>query len=250
MSDLSRYHNQPPLLERLAADYAALSGCIDAIAARANGAPRKITTDADLDVVGAIVVDASALVRKAEAHRKDEKDEFLRSGRDVDAFFKNFIDRIDRIKQAFQAIADIYQREKVAEARRLAEEVARKARDEEERQREIARRADEANRAKTADKHGAKADEAAAIADEAEALAASSAADLTRTRTASGTLATAKTEWAFEITDYEVVPLDKLRPYLKRDAVESAIRALVKVHQDKSPMTGVRIFQDIKASFR
>ena len=75
-----------------------------------------------------------------------------------------------------------------------------------------------------------------------------SAADLSRQRTASGALATAKTEWVFEITDYDAIPLDKLRSYIKRDAIEAAIRMAIKMGNRELP--GVRIFEDVKALIR
>ena len=211
-------------------------------------APRAIKGDGDLDVVGTIVKDAGDLARKVEGVRKAEKEPFLQGGRDVDAFFKTFTDRLERIRVTFQTIGDDYTRAKAAEARRVAEEAARKAREEEAARMELARKAAEDNRGKHAEQHIAKADEAELRAEAAETIAKSSAADLTRTRTASGTLATAKTEWTFEIENYDAIPVDKLRTYIKRDAIEAAIRLFVKMGNRE--LAGVRIFEDVKASFR
>lgn len=244
-------HNAPPpLRDILAENHASLLREVEALADRANAAPRQINDDADFDTVGTLAKDAGALVRRVDGFRKTEKEPYLQAGREVDGFFGAMTDRLDRIKAAFQKIADDHMRAKAAEERRRREEEARKAREEEERQREIARRAEEANRAKTAEKHDAKADALAEKAAIAEASAQASAADLTRTRTASGTLATARTEWAFEITDVDAIPLDKLRPYLPRAEIEKAIRAYVRFHKDAAPLAGVRIFEDVRASFR
>ena len=242
-------HNNPPtLLEQLSEDYAQLRHEVEKIADRANTAPRAIKTDSDLDTVGNLIKDASALSRKADASRKAAKDPSLQAGRDVDTFFKQFSERLERIQSTFQKLADDHAKAKAAEARRKAEEEAKRLREEEERQREIARRAEESNRAKTADKHEAKADEVAERAAEAEQAAQASAADLTRTRTASGTLATAQTEWAFEVIDFDAIPLNQLRPYFKREEVEKAVRAFMKT--GRRELAGVRFFEDVKARFR
>ena len=182
--------------------------------------------------------------------RKMIKDPYLTAEREIDGFFKtNFKERLDRISKAFQDLADEHQRAKAAEARAAAIAEANRLRAEEEKRLELQRKAEEAGRAAHAAGHAAKADEATAKREEQEAIAASSAADLTRQRFDSGTLATAKTEWAFiEFTDFRKVPLDVLRPYLKREDVEKAIRTAVKmgIHQ----IDGCRIEETTKAVFR
>lgn len=195
-----------------------------------------------------LVKDAGALARQADEVRKREKQPFLDAGRDVDAFFKAHLDRLERIRKAFEAVATDYQRKMAAEARRKAEEEARKAREEEAARIEAARKAEADNRSKHAENHAAKADAAAERAQAAEAVASASAADLTRQRTESGILATAKTEWAFEIVDYAAVDLNALRMCFKRDDVEKAIRQAVK--NGVRDLAGVRIFEDVKATFR
>ena len=232
----------------LSEDHAQLRHDVETIASRANAAPREIKAPADLDAIGSLVKDTNALARKADAARKSAKEPFLSAGRDVDTFFKTLTDRLERISSIFQGIANEHARKVADEARRAAQEEARRAREEEARQREIAARAEEANRAKTADKHEAKAEAAADRAQEAEATAQASAADLTRMRTSSGILSTARTEWTFEIEDFDKVALDKLRPYIKRDAIDAAIRAAIKMGVRE--LGGVRIFEEIKASFR
>jgi hypothetical protein len=79
-------------------------------------------------------------------------------------------------------------------------------------------------------------------------LAKASAADTVRQHTASGITASARTEWAFEIVAFDAVPLDALKPYFKRDAIDAAIRLAVR--QGIRDLPGVRIFEDVKSSFR
>lgn len=244
-------HNNPPSLrEVLAENYSGLTQEVEAIADKANGAPKKVTSEDDLTKVGDIVKDVRQLAKRIDQARVAQKEPYLQGGRDVDAFFKVLTERLDRIATALQDRATVYQREKAAEERRKREEEARRLREEEERQREIARKAEEANRNKTAAKHEDKAEEIATRAAEVEAAAQASAADLTRVRSMSGTVATARTEWSFEITDFNEIPLEILRPYLARADVEKAIRTFVRVNKNSLVLPGVRIFEDVKASFR
>lgn len=243
-------HNNPPVTELLTETYAEMLAEIEPLADKASNAPKDVESEGDLAQVGDIVIAAKQLTKKLDKAREDEKRPYLDAGREIQSFFAAPMDRLNRIATALEARATVYQRKVAAEARRKAEEEARIAREEEERQREIARRAEEANRAKTAAKHDDKAEDAAFRAAQAEATAQASAADLTRTRLASGSLATARTEWAFEITDYNQIPLDLLRPYLARTDVEKALRSFVRVNRDTQPLAGVRIFEDVKARFR
>lgn len=244
-------HNNPPSLrEVLAENYSGLTGDVEAIASKADGAPKNVTSEADLTTVGDIVKDVRQLTKRVDLARVSEKEPYLQGGRDVDAFFKVLTERLDRITKTLEGRATEYQREKATEERRRREEEARRLREQEERQREIARKAEEANRSKTAAKHEDKAEELATKAAEAEAATQVSAAELTRVRSMSGTVATARTEWAFEITDYNEIPLEVLRPYLARADVEKAIRTFVRVNKNSVALTGVRIFEDVKASFR
>lgn len=239
--------NNPPISEVLAEQYRDLVAKIEPIAERANALPRKVESDEDLGPVGDIIVDASALSKEIEKARKAEKEPHDRAGKEVQAFFLPLKDRLDRISTAFQTASDEYQRQKAAAARRAAEEEARKLREEEER---LRREADEAKRPATADRKLDKAEEIADQREEAEARAAATNADLTRIRTDTGVTAGTRTVWNFQITDYDAIPLDKLRPFLKREHVEGAIRSMVNIQKGSTKLDGVRVFEDIKSTFR
>ncbi len=220
-------------------------------------APKKIKNDADLDAVGKIVIATRALAKKVEDARVTAKEPFLTGGRDVEAFFastfgqavkKPLTGRLGRIMETFQKIGDDYAAEKAAKERAEAQARADKLRKEEEARLELARKAEEAGRAKTSVNHQAKAEISALQAAEAEAVANAPAADLVRTETESGLTVSAKTPWDFEITDYDKIPLDNLRPYFKRDDVEKALRFAVR--QGARQIPGVRVFQNTKATFR
>lgn len=240
-------HNRPPISEVLTEQHRNLIAEIEPLAERANAMPRKVEKDEDLGPIGDLVVDASKLAKRLEGVRKAEKEPFLQGGKDVDAFFKPLVERAERIADAFEAIATQYQRDKAAAARRAAEEEARKLREAEEKKRQ---EAEQAKRQATADRKLDQAEELADKAEEAEAKAAASNAELTKVRTDSGVTAGTRTVWNFQITNYEAIPLDKLRPYFKREHVESAIRSLVGIQKGSTNLDGVRVFEDIKSTFR
>lgn len=237
--------NKPPIAEVLVEQYAALSIEVEKIALRANNGPKAIKNDADLEKVADLVKATTQLNRRVDDARKTEKQPYLDAGRDVDAFFKSWADRLDRIKASFERIATDYQREKAARERREREEAAARIRAEEERKR---KEADKAKREETANRKIDEADALAAKAAEVEASAEAAAADLVRMRTDSGTLATVRATMNFEITNWNDVDLAALRPYLKREDVEKAIRTAVKI--GITEIKGVRIYEDVKASFR
>jgi hypothetical protein len=244
-------HNQPPpVRDILTEKYAGLLSEVERIAGLANDAPKKVDSDTALAQAGDLVKGARQLVKRLDAARTSEKEPHLTAGREIDAFFKVWTERLDRIAKIIEDRATEWQRAKAAEARRLADEEARRQAEEAARQREIARRAEEANRPATAAKHEDRAEAADDQAQRAQAIASSSAADLTRIRSSTGTVVSARQEWAFEITDYAAIPLDVLRPYLARADVEKAIRSHVRINKNTVPIPGVRIFEDVKANFR
>jgi hypothetical protein len=245
--------NNPPLSEILADTNKALITEIDPIAARANALIAKIkegggiiANEEQLGVVAEVVTDAKALAKRFENRRVEEKEPHLQACRDVDGFFATFKERLGRIDAVFVDLSTAYQRKKIADERAAADAAA-KLRAEEDRLRAAA---DAAKRPATAERKHEQADEVAAQADAAEARAASTNHELTKVKTATGVTAGAKTEWTFRITDYEAIPLDKLRPYFKRDQVEAAIKAFVKIHKGAAALLGVNFEEDVKATFR
>lgn len=239
--------NNPPISEVLADTQKALIARIEPLADRANALPRKIDSDETLGKVGDLVVDARKLISDLDRARKVEKQPYLDGGRAVDAFFKTASDRVERISAAFEKAAGDYQREKAAEARRKAEDEARKLREDEERKRQ---EAENAKRQSTADRKHDQADEIGALAEEAEAKAASTNHELAKVKTETGVTAGAKTEWTFDIVDYEKIDLNRLHPYFPRADVEKAIRSFAKIHKGSSELAGVAFREDIKATFR
>lgn len=246
--------NHPPeetpktLPELLAERSAGVLAEIEAIAKRAGELPKKIKAEADLHAVGQVVIDAKKMSKRLVADKAEEKKPHLEANKAIEAFFKVHIERLDALMERLEQRATDYQEEVEAEARRVAEAEAAKKREAAERERARAEElaAKENNRA--ALKAAEKADMLDRRADRAEQLAEAKAADLTRTRSASGVLATSQTKWKGEIVSMDEIDLEKLRPFLKRDAVETALNTFVRVGNRE--LKGARIFPDTKATFR
>lgn len=253
MSAATIGHNAPPpLKEILAENYAHFAKEIEGIAERANTAPKAIKSDDDLDAVGVIIKDAKAMVKRVEDARKKEKDPFFQAGKDVDAFFKLMWERLDRIDKTLGGRADDYQKQKAAEAQRKAEEEARKLREKEEAERRKAEEAAAAGKAGVADRAEVKADLMADKAAEAERAAQASAADLVRTRGASGTLASAKTVTKVRIVDLALIQqsMGPLGPYMDSDAIQKAANTWLRVTKGVGSIPGLEVYDDVKATFR
>lgn len=241
-------HNRPPITAVLSETQAALLGEVEALAKQAGEAPTEVKSADDLDTVGKLVRSSVDLWKRTEAARETEKAPYWDAGKEVDAFFKTPLERLDRIKKVFTDRASIYQRKVADDAREKALAEARRLRDEELKSLESARIARESNLAGNAEVHTQKADEAREAAVVAESVASAPVRDVARTVTSSGILASAKASWVFEVTDWTKIPLEKLRPYLKHDAIEAAIKAAVKIGE--RDLAGVRIFEQSTATFK
>jgi hypothetical protein len=246
-------NNPPPLAAILEEKSAGIRDEVAKLAIMANRWPKtdagglsKIATEEDLEAASELVKSARMIAKRADEMRKSEKQPFLDGGREVDGFFGAITARLERIGAAFQGLADTFATERAAEERRRREEEAKRLREEEDRARAAA---EAAKRPATVEKRTAEADAAAERATDAEAFAAAPAADLvTTTVSASGVKASAKTEWAFEITDASAVDLEPLRYLLKRDAVDAAVKQFVK--NGGRQLRGVRIFEKVVAAIR
>lgn len=246
-------HNQPPeptLIERLSEVYSLEIDRAARLAKRANAAPAAVANDDDLAAIGEIGAEAGKLWKQIENLREIEKKPFLDAGKTVQNYFSPTLDRLERIKKAMTGRATVYQRAKATAARAARDAAEKEARERADAARREAEKAAAAGRADDAiaDLEAAQAAEQQAAQARRDA-AATSAADDTRLRAGETTITT-RTEWAFEIADYDAIPLDKLRPYLDRTAVEKALRQFLKFNKGASALAGVRFFQQEIAQFR
>lgn len=238
--------NKAPIGIVLEADFADLRNEVRDAVDRADALPRAIKTDADLGAIGACIADIRALAKRVDAVRVEEGKPLLEATRGLNDFFKGMMGLLSDATEPLQRAADDHARRKAAEERARREQELAEARRREE---EARKKAEKAKSEDATILANAKLEMAAADAERAEESVNASAADLVRTRTA-GLTASAKTEWAFRITDYNAIDLNTLRPFLARADVEKAIRSVVRIQKGDTAIPGVEVFEDIKSTFR
>lgn len=240
--------NNPPeitLADQLREKHAPALAKLDTLAERANKAPKEITSDEDVAALSDIAADARDERKTLDAIRTAEKDPFLKGGREVDGFFRDPIERATRIETVLTQRVTDYRREqkrKADEARAKHEREEREAAEEARRQAEKAMKSGRTEDAMAALEDAQHSEETAQTIAEAEPIKPE------LVRTAAGVTAGTKTEWKFEIVDFEAIPLNTLRHLIKRDAIDAALRQFVK--NGNREIAGVRIFEDIKADIR
>jgi hypothetical protein len=243
---------RPALVDasQLAKDFDHLERVVGDLASRGNAFPLAIEDDDDLGIANKLVADCRTETDKIDRAREAEKRPYLDAGRIVDAYFKTLTTRLDRMKAAIGERATRYLNKKADAERAVRAAEARKL------QEEADRRAHEAILAEAKAPAGAptpetttamtQATQAQMRADDKAAEAQATRADLARTRT-EGSTATLVDDWQAEITAFDQIDLNKLRPYFSRPDVEKAIRRHVGIHKDAEPLAGVRIFNKPKA---
>lgn len=274
-------HNNPPdpiadLQSRLVDTHQELIDRGDQLAGMAERLPTECTDEDTAQKLADAIKQCAAFEKNSEAARVSAKEPHLAAGRAVDGWFKKLADPVSGVKAAMARLLTTYQRKKEAEERARLQAEARAAeerRKEEERQRRAAqqeaqRKQDEADRlqreakskadAEAAAKAQAEADKAAQDARDAAAQAAvareeantakadaiAKPAELTRTRSDLGSVASLRRTWDYEIEKDEDVP----RMFLTVD--HAAIKAFIKSSTDKktgqckAKIPGVRIFDE------
>ena len=243
--------NHPPLAERLSIEEAELGAAVEAVATRANLLPRVIALGAADTVaeIGLVVRDALALARRVEARRVEVKAPYFEAGTTIDAHFKALHKRAAAIAEAFTQIVSAHRAETRAHEAKEALRVASLKAEEEARERAVALDAERKGRERSAALAHEKADQAGRDAELAESLAqpAPLAAKTVKVEVAEGLSISTRGEWTFEITRLGAVDLAELRPYLKPEAIEAALRLAVRAGVRQ--LRGVHIFQAEKVRF-
>lgn len=253
--------NNPPvtlpdaatLKETLPITYAQAAATVtDMLAEARENIPAIIQTDEEFAVVTRTVVTMRNQAAAIEAARVKEKAEYLAAERTVDGFFKGLNDRLTTGMAVIGKRGDVYNQAKIARERaereRAAREAEEKARQEREEAERLQREADKARSKKKAaeltEQHTEQEAAAAVAVQQAQTAreaAAASSADIARQRFDSGHMATARQVGYVEITDYDKLPLELLRPYIKRDALDAAVKAYAKMTQYKASIPGAII---------
>lgn len=211
---MDKHHNQPPLAERLALDYAEL---MERAQDGANQAPADRAPIESDDDAGVYAEDARGLKNIAaniEKARKAEKDQTLKDGRTINAFFASMADPIKATIDKIVGELNRYQRAKLEAERKAAAE------------------REEADR------------KAAALFDEAPPapVAPVVVKEAARVTSFSGVKATATVKWVHRVVDPEKVP----RQYLMVN--DAAIKAAVA--GGMRSIDGVEIYEDVRTAIR
>lgn len=218
-------HNRAPVKDMLSDAYEQLLTRADELIAASTRAPASIYNDEVQGKVGDLVKMIAAAIKKSESHRQSEKEPFLQAGREVDGFFRPVTDKLEREKKTLEGRIGVYLRAKAERERRAREETARLEREESDRRLREAQALESANRKAEADTALQQAAEADAASAKAEKAADAKPADMARTRGDLGSLSTLRTALEVEVTDYALVPLEAIRAYIPRDAIDKAVRA-------------------------
>jgi hypothetical protein len=183
--------------------------------------------------------------RALDKQRANLKDPYLAAGRVIDGQYKKPIETLQAASAVLGKRLTVYQnlkaerqrRAREAEARRAAEEAAKRQREAEERAKAI-QTEQQLEEALQAEDRAAQA-EAERIA--AEQAAKAKAADLSRSRGDLGAVASLRETWVGEIADRDDLDLAALRPHIPLPALEQAVRAFVRAGGRE--LRGARIFK-------
>jgi len=250
-------HNEPPFEELMTETHKDLLDRLQRLAAMTTDSvadlrpgekkPPVINTDAQVMTIAPLAKEARALFGLLEKEREKEKAPHLKAGRETDAFFGSHKDRAKRIYETLENLASDFQTRKIAAERAAAQAEAKKREDAAEKLRQDA---EKAKRPETSERKIQQAEQEERLADAAIADASASNAALGGVRQDGKTVATARTQWVATVTDFDVIPLEKLRPYLDRAAVDKALKAYVKIHKGSSEIPGVTFTEQAKTQFR
>lgn len=221
-------HNNPPFSVELAERQAALKLKVEALIGEANALPAVIETEDQHERATGIVKRAAETLKEIETAHGDEKKPFSEKTKVIDEFFltKGLKGRLEPTKNLIAGRNGAYQ-DRLAQKRaeELAEEAKRNAAAAQQRMSEAATLEDQGRHTEAAvAMEGAQALDIeagnAAIRSEGPAK------ELGRSFTSAGTSSLIIT--ATPIVDGDEVDLEKLRPFLAIDALEAAVRAMVK----------------------
>jgi hypothetical protein len=246
------------LAERLELDYGELLTSTDDALSDAEGLPQVVESQIDVSAIAEIVKKLRDLSARAVSHRVAEKEPYLRAGEVVYAFFtKRVVDPLNAKGKELNGRIDAYKQRQLAEerARREAEAAAarqrqleaQKAREEAEAAARRARSA-QAIEARKAEAARAKVEEnlAAIAAEETELATMASSTSMVRERfegnDRSGIVGMRKQNTVY-ITDVAALDLELLRPYLKHEWLEQALRQWAKATNFEQQMAGAVVEQ-------
>ncbi len=234
----------------------------DELLAATERAPTEIADEEWCHKVEDLIKMIATCAKTAEARRVADKEPVLQAGRLIDGFYKSVGEwpfkssPLAKADKTLRGPLNVYLRKKADAERRAREEAERKAREEAERAaREVAARVkalkDEKDlEAAIAAEETAK--QAAADALKAQKAAEVNAAELSRTRSDHGAVASLRTFWDFKTEGDAAfragLDLEALRSHLSMDALEKAVKSFIRAGGRE--LCGVVIFENTSTVVR
>ncbi len=219
----AKNHNNPPseleiLQENLTLRYVHLMRDSEGKIKLSEKIPAEFTAQNEADFVSDYIAEIGHIQKSLETARKEEKEPFLRQGQAVDEFFKSYKDKLDDSAGKAKIPLTNWLKKCAAEeqARRDAKlKLAQQA-------------AAEAIKHVVTAEDAVQAVEAQHIAEVAQKVAA---APVVSMAAATGKYSSArlKEEWVGTIADIGAVDLERLRAYIKPEAIQVALNAYVKM---------------------
>lgn len=239
-------HNNPPtdaevLQEYLFGKNAAILKRADDLVEAAKRVPENCPDDETAGKISELIKQINGAAKALETTRVAEKEPFLSQGRIVDGFFKSTTDRLAAaVRQAKTPLDGFLRRKEVEERRRREDEAA------------ALRKQEQDNLAAAALLEQAKLkpeaqnilDDAVAAGDsaiKAQQAAEARPAELSRTRSDMGALASLRTVWVGEMVDQRTLDLDKLRHHISPADLQKAINSYVRAGGRE--LAGAKIFE-------
>lgn len=205
--------NLPPLSERLEIDHADLATKAKEAVALVPETIRAVETDEEAGDYAETAKALKGVASAVEAARKREKDDVLKTGRTIDAFFATLAEPVKKAADRVVGEINHFQRAKLEADRRAA-----------------------ANRLETDRKAAALFDEPAPVA------APVVVKEAARVTSFSGVKASASIKWKGEVTDIDALPRQYMMP--NKAAIDAAIAGGVR------QIPGVNIFEDVRTAIR
>jgi len=235
--------NKAPLDEVLNQDFADVAKGVAALAQEIKDLPAKVKSEADFARWGSFSTKVTAYATRLEELRTKETKPMFDANKAIKLHFDTLADSLKQAIAPLTKAANDYVREKDARERVEREAAAKALREKEEQARQ---KAEDGGRG--AARAAGQAETFGAQAEELERT--TTVAENVRVSIAGGGSASASNKYSFTITDYDKIDLEKLRPFLKREAIEQAIRAVVNIHKEKTEITGVTVTRDVEARAR
>lgn len=229
---ITNLDNNPPseveLLQiRMSNDHEKSLSHAQALIEAADRLPTEVSDDETADKLADYIKKVGARRKDVESIRVAEKEPFLNLGRMVDGFFKNVTDRLDGAKMKAQRPLDVYMKQKAAAEQRRRDEEAKALREKAEAEAAAAASLAAANKPHEAYGMMDQALTTEKTAAKMEVAAEARPADMARTRSASGSVATLRTRWVGKVIDRSQIDYATLAPFFTDEAVQKALNAFV-----------------------